>query len=186
MATEPMTVPEDNSAAPPKQGTHRRWRWAWLVGLSAVALLVVAGLAVLLAGDDDDAVSSDDVAAAIAVVTEHNDAQNAADRAVMRATMTDDAHYMIHPATADPIVDSTRRQYINVSVGMGDPIDQTFTGEPTVLPDPTGSGDLHVSVPMNLDFGSSWEDVTMVYTLRKVDGDWRIALIDRREESPSR
>lgn len=39
---------------------------------------------------------------------------------------------------------------------------------------------------MNLDFGSSWKDATMVYTLRKVDGDWKIALIDRREESPSR
>ena len=102
MATEPMTVPEDNSAAPPKKRRYRRWRWAWLVGLSAVALLVVAGLAVVLAGDDDDAVSSDDAAAAIAVVTEHNDAQNAADRAVMKATMTDDAHYMIHRRDGGP------------------------------------------------------------------------------------
>ena len=173
MATEPMTVPEDNSAAPPKQGTHRRWRWAWLVGLSAVALLVVAGLAVVLAADDDDAVSSDDVAAAIAVVTKHNDAQNAADGAVMKATMTDDAHYMIHEARAADF-DVTVDRYVKLTKGF--PNDQIFTGEPTVVPDPTGSGDLQVSVPMNFD--SSW-DATMVYTLRKVDGDWKIALISQ-------
>ena len=174
MVTEPMTLAEHGSSDAPPEGTHRRWRRAWLVGLSAVVLLVVGGVAVVMTADDDDAVSSDDVAAAIAVVTAHNEAQNVADGEVMRATLTDDALWILEGAAG------TIDDYIKMVVGSG-PVEQTFTGEPTVVRDPTGSGDLQVSVPMSFDNGQgySW-DGTMVYTLRKVDGEWKIAQIDRQ------
>jgi ketosteroid isomerase-like protein len=156
------------------KGTHRRRRWAWLVGLSAVALLVVGGLVAVMTADDDDAVSSDDVAAAIAVVTAHNDAQNAGDGEMMRATLTDDAAFVI-----DEELPMTMEEYIGVVEGYG-PVEQTFTGEPTVVRDPTGSGDLQVSVPMSFDGqGSSWNG-SSVYTLRKVHGEWKIAQIERQ------
>ncbi|MCJ7781564.1 MAG: DUF4440 domain-containing protein [Acidimicrobiia bacterium] len=174
MVTEPMTVPEHSSSDTPTEGTHRRWRWAWLVGLSAVALLVVAGLAVVMTADDDDAVSSEDVAAAIAVVTAHNEAQNVADRETMQATVTDDAMWL-----DDGTVSGTINDYIEVVMSYG-PIEQTFMGEPTVVRDPTGSGDLHVSVPMSWSHPSNPWNGTMVYTLRKVDGEWKIAAFDRQ------
>lgn len=176
MVIEPMTVPEYSSADTPTEGTNRRWRWAWLVGLAAVALLVVAGLAVVMTADDDDAVSSDDVAAAIAVVTAHNEAQNVADGQLMRATLTDDAVYVM-----DEVPAMTMDEYIRVVEGYG-PVEQTFTGEPTVVRDPTGIGDLQVSVPMSFDSGREgrvWNG-TSVYTLRMVDGEWKIAQIDRQ------
>ena len=179
MVTEPMTLAEHGSSDAPPQGTHRRWRRAWLVGLSAVVLLVVGGVAVVMtADDDDDAVSSDDVAAAIAVVTAHNEAQNVADGEMMRATLTDDATWLDSGQGATATM--TVEEYIKVVEGYG-PIEQTFTGEPTVVRDPTGSGDLLVSVPMNFDSsqGNSWNG-TMVYTLRKVDGEWMIAALDRQ------
>jgi len=174
MVIEPVTVPGRGSPDTPTEGTERRWRWAWLVGLSAIALLVVA---VISTADDDDAVSSDDVAAAIAVVTVHNEAQNAVDGAMMRATVTDDATWLDRRNATGSI---TVEEYISVVEGYG-PIEQTFTGEPTVVRDPTGSGDLQVSVPMKFDSSqvSSWNG-TMVYTVRKVDGEWKIAQIDRQ------
>ncbi len=175
MVTEPMTLAEHGSSDVPPEGTHRRRRWAWPVGLSAVVLLVVGGVAAVMTADDDDAVSSDDVAAAIAVVTAHNEAQNVADGEVMRATLTDDAVWLDAGAVSGTIDD-----YIGVVMGYG-PIEQTFTGEPTVVRDPTGSGELQVSVPMNFDSsqGNSWNG-TMVYTLSKVDGEWKIAAFDRQ------
>ena len=175
MVTDSMTVPEHSLSETPTEETHRRWHWVWLVGLSAIALLVVGGVAAVMNADDDDAVFSDDVAAAIAVVTAHNEAQNVADGEMMRATLTDDAIWLDDGTTTGTIDD-----YIKVVMGYG-PIEQTFTGEPTVVRDPTGSGDLQVSVPMNFDSsqGGSW-DGTMVYTLRKVDGEWKIAAIDRQ------
>jgi lysophospholipase L1-like esterase len=123
----------------------------------------------------DDAVAPDDVAAAIALVTTHNDAQNVADGEMMRATLTDDAEWI-----DDGIAMGTIDDYIKMVEGYG-PIEQTFTGEPTVVRDPTGSGDLRVSVPMSFDtgHGNSWNG-TMVYTLRKVDGEWMIAALDRQ------
>ena len=45
--------------------------------------------------------------------------------------------------------------------------------------DPTGVGVLQVSVPMNL-VGGYTSDGSSIYTLRKVDGEWKIAQIDRR------
>ena len=178
MVTEPMTLAEHGSSDTPPEGTYRRWRWAWLVGLSAIALLVVGGVAVVMTADDDDAVSSDDVAAAIAVVTAHNEAQNVADGEMMRATLTDHATWLDSGQGATATM--TVEEYIKVVEGYG-PIEQTFTGEPTVVRDPTGSGDLLVSVPMNFDTsqGNSWNG-TMVYTLRKVDGEWMIAALDRQ------
>ena len=173
MMTEPMTIPERGSSDTPTEETHRRRRWAWLVGLSAIALLVVGGVAVMMTADDDDAVSSDDAAAAIALVTTHNDAQNVADRETMQATVTDDAMWLDN-GTASGTVDD----YIEVVMGYG-PVEQTFTGEPTVVRDSTGSGDLQVSVPMNFVGGYTW-DGTMVYTLRNVDGEWKIAAFDRQ------
>jgi hypothetical protein len=182
MVTEPMTVPEPGSPDTPTKGTQRRWRWSWLVILSAVALLVVAGVAVVMTGDDDDAVfSADDddavfsadVAAAIAVVTAHTEAQNAADGAMMRATLTDDATWLDNGASM------TLEEYVGVVEGYRPGIEQTFTGDPTVVGDPTGSGDLQVSVPMNFDSGQrSWNSIS-VYTLRKVDGEWKIAQVNR-------
>ena len=178
MVTEPMTFPEQSSSDTPTGETHRRRRWAWLVGLSAIALLIVGGVAAVMTTDDDDAVSSDDVAAAIALVTAHNEAQNVADGETMRATLTDDASW------GDGSGAMTLEEYIKVVEGYG-PIEQTFTGEPTVVRDPAGSGDLQVSVPMNFDSsqgntgqGRVWSG-TMIYTLRKVDGEWKIAQIDR-------
>jgi hypothetical protein len=144
-----------------------------LVGLSAVALLVVGGIAVVMTADDDDAVSSDDVAAAIAVVTTHNDAENAGDGDVLRATVTDDAVWL-----DDGDFSGTMEDLIGVVEGYG-PVEQTFTGEPTVVRDPTNSADLQVSVPMNFVGGYTW-DGTMVYTLRNVNGEWKIAQIDRQ------
>ncbi len=177
MVTEPMTVPEHGSLETPTEGMHRRWSWAWLVGLSALALLVIGGVAAVMNADDDDAVSSDDVAAAIAVVTAHNEAQNVADGEMMRATLTDDASWLDDGNATGAM---TAEEYIKVVEGYG-PIEQTFTGQPTVVRDPIGSGDLHVSVPMNFDSsqGRVWNG-TMVYTLRKVDGEWKIAQIDRQ------
>jgi hypothetical protein len=147
------------------------------VGLSVVAVLVVAGLAVVMTVGDDDAVSSNDVAAAIAVVTAHNEAQNTADGEVMRATLTDDAMWV---GDGDAGATMTVEQYISVVEGYG-PIEQTFTGEPTVVRDPNGSGDLQVTMPMSFDSsqGNSWNG-TSVYTLRKVDAGWKIARIERQ------
>jgi hypothetical protein len=173
MVTEPLTVSEHSSAETPMKGTHRQRRWAWLVGLSAVALLVVGGLVAVMTADDDDAVSSDDVAAAIAVVTAHNEAQNAGDGEMMRATLTDDASFVI-----DEGLPMTMDEYIGVVDSYG-PVEQTFTGETTHVRDPTGIGDLQVSVPMNFVGGYTW-DGSSIYTLRKVDGEWRIAQIDRQ------
>jgi len=175
MVTEQMTVPEQGSSDTPTEETHRQRRWAWLVGLAAVLLLVVGGVAVVMTADDDDDVSSDDVAAAIAIVTAHNEAQNVADGEMMRATLTDDAVWL-DDGTAMGTID----EYIEVVESYG-PIEQTFMGEATVVRDPTGSGDLLVSVPMNFDSsqGNSWNG-TMVYTLRKVDGEWKIAAFDRQ------
>ena len=173
MVTEPLTVSERSSAETPMKGTHRQRRWAWLVGLSAVALLVVGGLVAVMTADDDDAVSSDDAAAAIAVVTAHNEAQNAGDGEMMRATLTDDAAFVI-----DEELPMTMDEYIGVVEGYG-PVEQTFTGEPTVVRDPTGIGDLQVSVPMNFVGGYTW-DGSSIYTLRKVDGEWKIAQIERQ------
>ena len=121
-----------------------------------------------MTADDDEAVSSDDVAAAIAVVTAHNEAQNAADGEMMRATLTDDAMWL-----DDGTVSGTMETYIGVIESSG-PIEQTFTGEPT------GSGDLLVSVPMSWSHPSNSWDGTMVYTLRNVDGGWMIAALDRQ------
>jgi hypothetical protein len=177
MVTEPMTLAEHGSSDAPPEGTHRRWRRAWLVGLSAVVLLVVGGVAVVMTADDDDAVSSDDVAAAIAVVTAHNEAQNVADGEMMRATLTDDATWIDSGQGAAATM--TVEEYIKVVEGYG-PIEQTFTGEPTVVRDPTGSGDLQVSVPMSWSHPSNSWNGTMVYTLRKVDGEWMIAALDRQ------
>ena len=171
MVNERMAAPENSPATPPT-GTHRRWFWAWVAGLSAVALLVVAGVAVLMTTDDDSAVPSDDAAAAIAVVTQHNDAQNVADGDLMRATTTDDALYVIGA------VESTVDQYIKITEGYG-PIPQTVTGDPTVVRDPAGTGDLQVSMPMRFGFDAGDSDGTMVYTVRKVDGGWKIARLDR-------
>jgi hypothetical protein len=172
MLTEPMTVPEISSPDTSTEGTHRHWRWAWLVGLSAVALLV-GGIAVVMTADDDDAVSSNDVAAAIALVTAHNDAQNVGDGETMVATLTDDAVWL-----DDGKASMTVDDYIGVVESYG-PLQQTFTGEPEVVRDPTGSGDLQLSVPMNFVGGSTW-DGAMVYTVRKVNGEWKIAQIDRQ------
>ena len=62
------------------------------------------------------------------------------------------------------------------------PVVQTFTGEPSVARDSTGIGELRVSVPMSFDSSqgqdNSWNG-TSVYTLREVDGEWKIAQIDR-------
>ena len=174
MITEPMTVPEHGSSDTPTEGTHRRRRWAWLVSLSAVALLIVGGLAVVMNADDDDAVSSEDVAAAIALVTAHNEAQNDADGEMMRATHTDDAMWLDDGTVSGPM-----ETWIEVIEASG-PIEQTFTGEPTVVRDPTGSGDLQVSVPMSWSHPSNSWNGTMVYTLRKVDGEWKIAQVDRQ------
>ena len=62
----------------------------------------------------------------IAVVTVHNEAQNVADRETMQATVTDDAMWL-DDGTASGTIDD----YITVVMGYG-PIEQTFTGEPTV------------------------------------------------------
>ena len=174
MVTEPMTVPEHGSSETPPEGTHRRRRWAWLVGLSAVALLVVGGVVAVMTADDDDAVSTDDVAAAIALVTAHNEAQNVADGEMMRATLTDDAMWL-----DDGTVSGTMETWIGVIESSG-PIEQTFTGEPTVVRDPTGGGDLQVSVPMSWSHSSNSWDGTIVYTLRNVDGEWKITQVDRQ------
>ena len=173
MVTQPMAGQKNSPATPPERGTHRRWFWAWVAGLSAVALLVVAGLAVLMTADDDSTVPSGDAAAAIAVVTQHNDAQNVADGDLMRATTTDDALYVIGA------VESTMDEYIKLIEGYG-PIQQTVTGDPTVVRDPAGTGDLQVSVPMGFGFPAGDSDGTMVYTVRKVDGEWKIAQLDRQ------
>jgi hypothetical protein len=169
-----MTVPEQGSSDTPTEEPHRRRRWAWLLGLSAVVLLVVGGVAVVMTANDDGAVSSDDVAAAIAVVTAHNEAQNVADGEMMRATLTDDATWL-----DDGTVSGTIDDYIGVVMGSG-PMEQTFTGEPTVVRDPTDSSDLQVSVPMSWSHPSNPRNGTMVYTLRKVDGEWKIATFDRQ------
>jgi hypothetical protein len=174
MVTEPTTLAEHGSSNTPTEGTHRRRRWAWLVGLSAVALLVVGGVAAVMTADDDDAVSSDDVAAAIAVVTAHNEAQNVADGEMMRATVTNDAMWF-----DDGNASGTIDDYIEVVMGYG-PMEQTFTGEPTVVRDPSGSDDLQVSVPMSWSHPSNTWNGTMVYTLRNVDGEWKIAAFDRQ------
>jgi hypothetical protein len=177
MVTEPMTVPERRVPESHPEPTHRPWRWAWFVGLSAVALLVVAGLAAVLTADDDGAVSPEDAAAAIAVVTVHNEAQNAGDGEMMRATLTEDAAFVIDEQFPGMTVD----EYIGVVEGYG-PVVQTFTGEPSVARDSTGIGELRVSVPMSFDSSqgqdNSWNG-TSVYTLREVDGEWKIAQIDR-------
>lgn len=136
--------------------------------MSAVALLVVAGLAVLMTADDDSTAPSGDAAAAIAVVTQHNDAQNVADGDLMRATTTDDALYVVGA------VESTMDEYIKLIEGYG-PIQQTVTGDPTVVSDPAGSGDLQVSMPVRFGFPAGDSEGTMVYTVRKVDGEWKIA-----------
>jgi hypothetical protein len=92
----------------------------------------------------------------------------------MRATLTDDAAFVI-----DEELPMTMDEYIGVVEGYG-PVEQTFTGEPSVVRDPTGIGDLQVSVPMSFDSsqGPSWSG-TSVYTLREVDGEWKIAQINR-------
>jgi hypothetical protein len=142
--------------------------------LSAVALLVVAGLAVLMTADDDSTVPSGDAAAAIAVVTQHNDAQNVADGDLMRATTTDDALYVMGA------VESTMDEYIKFIQSYRPIIQQTVTGDPTVVSDPAGTGDLQVSMPMRFGFPAGDSDGTMVYTVRKVDGEWKIAQLDRQ------
>ena len=174
MVAEPMTLAEHGSSDTPTEGTRRRRRWAWLVGLSAVLLLVVGGVVAVMTADDDDAVSSDDVAAAIALVTAHNDAQNVADGETMRATLTDDAMWL-----DDGTVTAPMEEWIGIIESSG-PIEQTFAGEPTVVRDPTGSGDLQVSVPMSWTHPSNSWNGTMVYTLREVDGEWKIAQVDRQ------
>ena len=45
--------------------------------------------------------------------------------------------------------------------------------------DPAGGGDLQVSVPMRFSFAAGDSDGTMVYTVRKVGGEWKIAQLDR-------
>ncbi len=91
-----MTLAEHGSSDAPPEGTHRRWRGAWLAGSSAVVLFVVGGVAAVMTADDGNAIGTID-------------------------------------------------EYIKVVESYG-PIEQTFTGEPTVVLDPTGSGDLLVSV----------------------------------------
>ena len=179
MVTEPMTLVEHDSAETPPERSHRRWRWAWLAGLSAVVVLVVGGVAVLMTANDDDAVSSDDAAAAIALVTAHNEAQNVADGDMMRATLTDDAVWLDNGNAAAAM---TVEEYVSLVEGSG-PVEQTFTGEPVVVRDRTESEDLRVSVPMSFDTGqgNSW-DGAMVYTLHEVDGEWMIAQINRQSD----
>jgi hypothetical protein len=127
-----------------------------------------------ITGRIESVVSSNDVAAAIALVTAHNDAKNVHDREVLQATLTDDAVWLDN---GDQLSLMTRDDYINIP-----PVEQTFTGEPTVVRDPTNSGDLQVSVPMNFVSQVHTWDGTMVYTLRKVDGEWMIAQLDRHSD----
>jgi hypothetical protein len=91
----------------------------------------------------------------------------------VRATTTDDAIYVLGAT------ESTIDQYMTLIEGYG-PLEQTVTGDPTVVRDPTGSGDLQASVPMRFGFTSGDSDGTMVYTVRKVAGEWKIAELDRQ------
>lgn len=125
---------------------------------------------VLADGGRLDELTSDQQAA-IAVVMAHNDAQNAGDGETMLATLTADAIWMavFDGKAQDPL---QAEDYVAVVMGYG-PAPTTFTGDPIV------SEDLWVAVPARRDkeFTPPDSDGLMVYELRKVDGQPRIAAI---------
>lgn len=109
-----------------------------------------------------------DQQAAIAVVIAHNDAQNARDGETMLATLTADA---VWTAVFDGKAQNslTAEDYVAVVMGYG-PASTTFTGEPIV------SRDLRVAVTAHRDTDAN-RDGLMVYEVRKVDGQLKIAAI---------
>jgi len=102
------------------------------------------------------------------VVIAHNDAQNARDGETMLATLTADAVWtaVFDGKAQDPL---TAEDYVAVVTGYG-PASTTFTGEPIV------SRDLWVAVTAHRDTGAN-RDGLMVYEVRKVDGQLKIAAI---------
>ena len=109
-----------------------------------------------------------DQQAAIAVVIAHNDAQNARDGETMLATLTADAVWTaVFAGKAENSL--TAEDYVAVVMGYG-PAPTTFTSDPIV------SRDLRVAVAAHRDTYAD-HDGLMVYELRKVDGQLKIAAI---------
>ena len=106
--------------------------------------------------------------AAIALAIAHNDAQNAGDGEAMLATLTADA---VWTAVFDGKAQNslTAEDYVAVVMGYG-PATTTFTGEPIV------SRDLRVAVTAHRDTYADHYGL-MVYEVRKVDGQLKIAAI---------
>ena len=106
--------------------------------------------------------------AAIALAIAHNDAQNAGDGEAMLATLTADA---VWTAVFDGKAENslTAEDYVAVVTGYG-PATTTFTGEPIV------SRDLRVAVTAHRATYADHYGL-MVYEVRKVDGQLKIAAI---------
>ncbi len=175
----------------PSDTNTRRPRWIVPAALATAAAGVLAVIgAVVLRGTSDNSAEqlpvttelpapavtdrgrltelTADQQGAIAVVIAHNDAQNARDGETMLATLTADAVWtaVFDGKAQDPL---TAEDYVAVVTGYG-PASTTFTGEPIV------SRDLWVAVTAHRDTGAN-RDGLMVYEVRKVDGQLKIAAI---------
>ena len=179
----------------PSDTNTRRPRWVIPAALATAAAGVLAVIgAVVLRDTSDDTVDDPAIAtelpspsvvdpdwlievkndqqkeqqAAIALAIAHNDAQNARDGETMLATLTADA---VWTAVFDGQAQNslTAEDYVAVVMGYG-PATTTFTGEPIV------SRDLRVAVTAHRDTYSN-HDGLMVYEVRKVDGQLKIAAI---------
>jgi hypothetical protein len=178
----------------PSDTNTRRPRWIVPAALATAAAGVLAVVGAVVFRDtrddsvDDSAVGTEmpspavvdgnwsteltaDQQAAIAVVIAHNDAQNARDGETMLATLTADAVWtaVFDGKAQDPL---TAEDYVAVIMGYG-PAPTTFTGDPIV------SEDLWVAVPARRDkaFTPPDRDGLMVYEVRQVDGQMKIAAI---------
>ena len=173
-------------------GSRRRWPIIGRAIPPALVALLLVGACSSGSGDGDSepavsdateattsmsAVSSTspDNDEAIALVIAHNDAQNSQDRDTMMKTLTADAVFA-NVKDGRELDAMSRDDYVQVVMSYGS-VPTTFTDTPTM------TGPWEVTVPAHIDrtdSGAGMEyDATFRFTLREVDGELKIAKIER-------
>ena len=152
-----------------------------------IAVLAVLAVALLAAGawlivdrQTEQPLSAEEQQAAIMeVITAHRDALEAGDRDATLATLTDDATAVLLISPIGPQSVLSRDRYVGLSsfdrLSFFD--DPAFFGNPPQVSIPT-----RVEVPGMLDTNGRQVEAAVgsyVFTMREVDGQWKIASIVR-------
>jgi type II secretory pathway pseudopilin PulG len=166
----------------PADTTTKKHHTGLIAVLAVVAVaLLAAGASLIVDRQTEQPLSAEEQQAAIMqVITAHRDALEAGDRDATLATLTDDATAVFLSSPIGPPWVVSRVEYFQGS--NGDRL--SFFDDPAFFGNPP-----QVSIPTRAEYPYSYENGdpppetarvgTSIFTMREVDGQWKIASIVR-------